>query len=149
MLRELIYDFWTWAGISPETYASGLMIQPIDEYMYPRWDELISATNAAINRQIIESQTIDDILTVMALDNENEDVLDYLSTCNTSEVFIQTLESAGILHMQHHARWQIAVLLSRRKSPSSQEMLNILAHDDNAYVRKRACNSLKDLCSSD
>ena len=46
------------------------------EFMFPKWEELIKNIKYYISQGTDDEDIIDDILTVMALDNESENVLD-------------------------------------------------------------------------
>ena len=82
-----------------------------------------------------------DILTVMALDNETEDVLDYLvQHCPESKAKI--LVDVGMHHLLPNARWQLAEFLYRRRVDDFTTFLQRLSQDEDAYVRKRANNCL-------
>ena len=49
----------------------------MEEYMFPQWDALISAAEAVIARE--STEFADELWTAVALDNEQEVLLDTLS----------------------------------------------------------------------
>lgn len=118
--------------------------QDFEEYMFPNWGELVDEAIHLLNFEIEDKQIVDDILTVMALDNECEDVLTYASD-HCSDAYIEYLIERGTYHPQHHTRWQIAELIARRNPKNGKNALLQLKDDANAYVRKRASNTLEEL----
>ncbi|MBP5780095.1 MAG: hypothetical protein J6X34_02535 [Clostridia bacterium] len=112
--------------------------------MFPLWDAMIAETVDLINGSVEDEISIDGILTAMALDNETEDILNYIAE-NGSESFICRLIERGAVHLQPHARWQCAELIKRRKPSNGRKMLSILLSDRDEYVRKRAQNAVCEL----
>ena len=85
---------------------------------------------------------MDCLLTMMALDDETEDVLDCL-TAQGDELLISVLTHAGLHSIFPQARWQCAELLGRRSIPDGMALLRQYANDRDAYVAKRARNAMK------
>ena len=85
---------------------------------------------------------MDCLLTMMALDDETEDVLDCL-TAQGDELLISVLTHAGLRSIFPQARWQCAELLGRRSIPDGMALLRQYANDRDAYVAKRARNAMK------
>lgn len=81
------------------------------------------------------------MLTVMALDNESEIVLDDIVSYASNEL-VHRIVDRGVSHMQHEARWQIAEILLRRKPENALAVLAALALDEDSYVRQRAQNAI-------
>lgn len=142
MLHELLLQFWKWKGITPKEYAMG-EFDDFEEYMYPLWGELMYETEKLINMEKCDNQTMDQILTVLALDNEREDLLDYIEEYG-SDFFIEKIALYGQHHMQPEARWQIAEILKRRKIKCAEEVLETLLNDPILYVAKRAYNAYEE-----
>lgn len=140
MMDELISDFWVWAETSPELYAK--MQTSLEEFMYPRWKEIIEKAKNIVLMEDMTTSGMDNFLTVLAIDNEREEILDFLSEISMSNAFFSQLIEAGMHHLQPHARWQIAVLLGRKRPKGYQDFLCALSQDENVYVCKRAKNEL-------
>lgn len=140
-LSNLLNEFWDWFGYSKENYAE--MSRQFDpgEFMFPKWSELLEVTEVLILLDPEDDQTIDDMLTVMALDNESEIVLDDIISYASNELVHRIVER-GVSHMQHEARWQIAEILLRRKPENALAVLDALALDEDSYVRQRAQNAI-------
>lgn len=109
---DILNGFWEWAGISPEYYAneSTECLNGSPEYYYPQFDQLIEYAQNIIRHDSMSKENVDDLLTIMALDNEAEDVLDYLSS-HASQEQIERIAFCGKNHIQPNARWQIAELV--------------------------------------
>lgn len=75
----------------------------------------------------------------MALDNENEDILDYIVE-NAGDEYVEVLIQSGVYSPFFHTRWQIAEVLGRRHPTNWADFLEALSKDSNAYVSKRARN---------
>jgi len=142
MLQSL-QDFWAWAEITPEEYAkNGIdLLSEKAPFNYPNFDFLIEYCCESIQKDFLTDKEIDDILTIMALDNETQDVLDMLEK-KLPQQFEQRLIHIGLKHLQHEARWQLAELIYRRQPEGYEKYLRILAKDEHAYVQKRAKNAL-------
>jgi len=141
----MLEDFWKWSGITPEQYANdsralerciGML-----EFDYPNYPELIQYGKDIINRRSISIQQMDDLLTILAIDNEDEDILDYIVDHLSLSNLLQCIKQ-GINHIQPNARWQLAEIISRRKPLNARIYLEKLCCDSNDYVRKRARNVL-------
>lgn len=105
---------------------------------YPNWLELYTAVEkfleSATNR-LLASDELDLLIYSLARDNEDEHILELL------ERFPKTamqLAQAGLNYSDINARWQIAVLLGRIKTPESIELLQQYISDEAEYVRRRA-----------
>lgn len=146
-LSDIIGKFWKWINLSPQEYAQKSMQTDLEEYMFPDWDNLITKAERIIQKPYSNNEVVDMILTVIALDNENEDVLDFISS-NGSNDFVNTIIERCIIHLQPHARWQCAELIRRRKPKNGQRILIKLLSDSDEYVRKRAQIALYDLMHS-
>lgn len=89
----------------------------------------------------MSDQEVDDFLTCLALDSEDEQLLSWCIR-EASDDFLDNITQRGCNHIQPEARWQIAELLGRRSIPNGEKYLEILCNDPNDYVRKRAGNAL-------
>lgn len=139
-MNHYISEFWKWANISPTQYAdNGLQC---DEGDYPHFGQLIDYAKQIIKDDQFTIQEIEEVLLIMALDNENEDILDYL-TAYCSNDKLEQFVIQGMMNIQPNVRWQVAELIYRRKPPHFKEYLFKLAQDSDGYVRKRANNLLK------
>ena len=95
-----------------------------------------------IRQDWLSSIDMDCLLTMMALDDETEDVLDYL-TAQGSPLLIVSLTYIGLHSIFPQARWQCAELIGRRSIPDRVALLRQYAKDRDAYVAKRAGNVLE------
>lgn len=143
-MSNLLEDFWIWANTTPRDYAEkGLdLLGDKPEFYFPFFDELLDYARRIIEKDFPTDQEIDDVITIMALDNENEEVLSYIEEFS-SPAFLKSLIEKGLYHLQPEARWQIAELLYRRKPDDFKEYLKHLSIDSNDYVMKRAKNCLR------
>jgi len=144
LLPNVLNNFWNWIHLTPQAYAAisrQQEAQELEEYMFPFWQTMMSETINLINDSPTNEETIDSILTVMAIDNEAENILDYIAQ-NGKESFICRLIEIGVEHLQPHARWQCAELIQRCKPVNGDTMLSKLLSDPDDYVRKRAQNVL-------
>ena len=138
-LSSLIDCFWHWIQLSPNQYAELSRKRDLEEFLFPQWNDLINETEKAICT-LPSEEAIDQILTVMAFDNECEDVLDYIVS-NGTDAFIAQLLKIGVHYCQPHARWQCAELIRKRCPENGRKYLYELAKDPDEYVRKRAINA--------
>ena len=137
----MLKKFWLWLGKTPEQYAEGGIEYVYNhmEFDYPRFCELEEYAKSIVDCDAKTEEEIDDLLVIMALDNESEHILEYIEE-NSSEEQFRIIVEAGTKHMQYHARWQLCELLYRRKPAGFMDKLMKLACDKHWYVRKRAEN---------
>lgn len=136
--------FWKWADISESEYSEHSYLNKNEEWEYPNWDMLISLLFTAINTLASGERSevlVNYLLTVMALDNEDETILDECES-KLSDKDLEFLFEKGIKHMQSEARWQIAELIGRKNNISFKKYLLNLLDDSNKYVQRRALISL-------
>lgn len=143
-LSDTIDDFWRWIKMSPQEYAQKSRQIDLEEYMFPDWDNLISKVKKTIQKSYSNDEAVDMVLIVMALDNEDEEVLDFISD-NGSDYFVKKMVERSVNHLQPHARWQCAELIRRRKPDNGKRVLKKMLTDSDEYVRKRAKTALEDL----
>ncbi len=143
-MNRILMDFWKWANITPEEYAiKGIPLT--DEkapFNYPLYDKLITYAERLLQNKKLTEEELSDFLTIMALDNETEDILDY-ATDNATEAQLQQILQYGMNFSQPEARWQLAELAYRRRPREYLDYLWTLYCDTNSYVRKRAKNCLE------
>ena len=79
-MNIVLEKFWKWFGKTPEEHATCDIeyIYGNMEYDYPYFDELEKYAFKVVDNDIIEYDEIYDLITIMALDNESENVLDYI-----------------------------------------------------------------------
>ena len=110
-MNRILMDFWKWANITPEEYAiKGIPLT--DEkapFNYPLYDKLITYAERLLQNKKLTEEELSDFLTIMALDNETEDILDY-ATDNATEAQLQQILQYGMNFSQPEARWQLAEL---------------------------------------
>ena len=142
-MKKLLMQFWKWLGKTPEEYAStgmeGCVYQDEDEFS--EFSALINGAMKIVDREFVDDDNIDNLLTVMALDNESECVLDYIEE-NASLKQIKKIFARGVCHPQPNARWQVAELIYRKSPRFHKYLLQRLTNDPHPYVRKRADNCL-------
>lgn len=143
-MNNKLKDFWEWFQKTPEQYAMCELqyIYNHMEYDYPEYQALIDFATQVVDNNTKNEDDIYDLLTIMALDNESENILDYIEDNSTDEQ-IQIIIKLGMSHLQPHARWQIAELLYRRKPKDYLCNLIILSIDNNSYVSQRALNCIE------
>lgn len=146
-LAELLTDFWIWTSLPEEKWRSVDFVKyGIEAVNYPKLGEIFQSAIELVNAPLSSNQ-IDDFLTAMAIDAEDEDILNACKK-DADECFIITIVSRGIAHPQSDARWQMAELL-RREMPQRDTFLQLLMADPDEYVRKRTRHVIQDLCQSE
>ena len=145
---SVLERFWMWAGIDPDEYAQFGMTRcnGKEEFDFPEYDELLCYVRRLIDKKTRVHHEVEDIVIGLALDNETEDILDYLSKeCGDDEILVIVKEA--ISSIQPHARWQIAELIGRRQPIGCRKYLYDLCNDSDPYVRQRAVNAMRQLDS--
>jgi len=135
MKYAILNEFWKWAGITPQRYAADK--PQLEEYMFPEWSRLIALAVEFIDSRDCSDAALDFVLTVMALDNETEDILDHVAD-NADDSYTEALIRKGVHHPMYGARWQTAELISRRSPADSRVLLSMLLSDSDEYVVRRA-----------
>ena len=159
-MNELLNEFWQYLKMTPEEYSMCSMNQDLEEYFFPRWEEIKNIAYSLIDSEKMDSESLDMVLLIMALDNEEEYITDYLTeegrnneyimeisgnSGNCSDKYIEKLSERAIRFPQPHARWQVAEVLRRRRTKNTLSILEKLLSDENAYVRHRAKYSYLDI----
>ena len=142
----LLSKFWKWIGKTPEEYArDGLQyIHGRMEFDYPEFDAIMNCAMRIIDSGTMLHERIYMLLTIMALDNESEQVLDY-AIDNCSEEQVSVIADIGLDHLQPNARWQLAELIYSRRPENFMQYLEKLSKDGHPYVSKRANNCIERL----
>ncbi len=99
-LREVLSRIWSWLGMSSDVYAP-ISYEDYDEYMFPDWDELINITEKLVLQE--DAEASNDIWTAVALDHEEENLLDFISE-HASDTFVDQLITNVPMHNQPNAR---------------------------------------------
>ena len=134
---EMTDSFWKWAGYNFSWKEHDISDLALDPLCFPEFEELQKLCISLINNHLSDEELYA-FLMCMALDFEDECILDACKErANTG--FLCDLLSKGVSFPQIEARWQMAELL-RKDMPNRQAYLNMLLHDSNSYVRKRANN---------
>lgn len=141
---NILQEFWDWFPLTSEQYAVEGMDPGSDEaeFMFPKYTELLEYGEMLISRKEYSDDNMEEILMILALDNETEDIL-YILENKFPDAFLTQLIERGIGFPQPSARWQIAELTYRRKPEGYQKYLRKLAEDSHSYVRKRATNAMR------
>lgn len=139
-------DFWKWAGMTCIDFSNiPDVTTTVSPFYFPDFDRLRGMCKQIINQEL-SAEDIDDFLTCLALDSEEELLLSWcIETGN--DVFIDTIIKHGSVHLQPEARWQIAELIRVRYTNNRLKFLQVLCNDSNAYVKKRSCNSYSEVVS--
>lgn len=142
-LGDMLSLFWSWAGYDARNFSTDgfTYADEKEPFYFPGLSEMRKLCYECENG-ILSEKEAEDYLTCMALDNEEEYILDHCAECAPDE-FILTIAQASLNHTQWHARWQIAELLGRRKIPQWEVLLYRLSQDSHPYVRQRAKTSRK------
>ena len=147
-MREinLLSKCWKWIGKTPEEYSKdGLQyIHGHMEFDYPEFDAIKNRAMRIVDSGTMLNEHINVFLTIMALDNESEQILDY-ATENCSEEQVRVIVDIGIDHLQPNARWQLAELIYSRRPENFIQSLEKLSKDRHPYVRRRANSCIERL----
>jgi hypothetical protein len=143
-MYQLLEDFWKWLGKTPEEYANCGIDQRngAEEDNFDGFVELLSFARRVIDKGLTDNSSINDMLTIMALDNESESILEYIEE-NCSDEQLSMIINMGFSHLQPEARWQLAELIYRMLPENYYSLLLKLTEDKHFYVRKRAKNCIE------
>lgn len=136
--------FRRWADAYPATDRSGEW-----ELEYEQWPQLYTAFShlvATTTCRQWSQQLADLVLYAIARDNESGTMIHELGTEPEN---LLCLAERAVEAAEPAARWQIAVALGRSgvQPERTEPLLFALAHDDDAYVRRRALMALADMGS--
>ena len=148
-MNNLLSQFWDWMPISYEEYAVNGISQLNGSYedSFPLFSELLSYAELIIHSNLMDDEHIDDLLTILAIDNETEYVLDLIKS-DSSNCQINRIVLCGVNHPLYHTRWQIAELIYHRKPSQHDFYLQKLSMDSHPYVKRRAMNCKRMLYES-
>ena len=144
LLRDEVRKFKAWAEMCPvETRAAGW------ECDYDGWEGLRAAALALLSSGSPDHWSpadVDDLLYVIARDNEMENLID--QAANMPETFLRLAE-LSLKSSESDARWQFAARLGNLHAHKAQgeTILLHLADDQNEYVARRALLALGELRS--
>ena len=143
-MHYLLKQFWEWLPVSYEEYATNGIAQLNGSYEdnFPFFSELISYAELIIKKELVDDEHINDLLTIMGIDNETEYVLELIES-GSSDYQIQHISLVGITHSLYSARWQLAELICRRKPLGYDSYLQTLSKDTHPYVQIRASNCIE------
>lgn len=141
-IRKYIEEFWCWVDVPDHLKSSDITEVTSEPFYFPGFCDMVSICIAYIN-QTLTNEEMDDFLFCLALDSEDEDILDKCKQ-KGNEDFLTALVERGISYPQIDARWQIAEIL-RRPLANREHYLRILLEDKDEYVRKRAKNVANDI----
>ena len=149
-LQTMLNRFWIWAKTTPEEYAfrtsqegckqvKSSLCNGQEPFDGPIFYDLRKQAIQTICATIVSEADLKAFLMVMALDNEDEDLLDF-AIDSLSDEMIERIVNMGVNFPQKEARWQVAVLIRRRKPKGWELLLQLLQNDQDEYVRRRAMN---------
>jgi len=147
MIKQLLNEFWQWMieelNKTQDDYNEKGLNQVLREYEddFPKWNELFFAGQRIVNKNALDDDSIFDLLTVMGLDNEGENICYHIEDYSSEEQLKKVIE-IGLSHPQYNTRWQLNLLLERKKPIGYWEKLLFLAQDRDSYVRQRARGSI-------
>lgn len=105
---------------------------------YEHWTRLWSAAMSTIDKhagQELSPDVAEDLLYVLARDNEAENVRDHL--VQTPDV-LSALAVYATKSPDPDAKWQIVVSIADAKLPDAAELIRPFLNDDDEYVRRRS-----------
>ena len=118
-LENYIHNLWHWLKMTPRQYAECCGTGDPEPYMFPEWEKMLDEVCSLIKRGGLFPADMDCLLTMMALDDETEDVLDCTGR-RTAHIRPDTCRAAqhispGPVAMrraawtQEHPRWNGAI----------------------------------------
>ena len=136
-LGALVREFWAWTGLPPELWGrADIGKLPMLPEEFPGLDAVRKCCTDRINTDLTKEE-LENFLLCMAVDNEDEEILDACKALGTAGFLAGVLE-AGVDTPQPMARWQMAELLRRGDIPNREGLLRKLCRDPDEYVRRRA-----------
>lgn len=113
------------------------------ECNYPHWQELYEAAEALVAQpQLIDEESTELLLYVLARDNEDERIANELKH---APLALSKILQRAMAYPDPDARWQIAMILSAAIGQAAREPLHQLCGDTAEYVRRRATFALEEL----
>lgn len=129
--------YWTWTGFGGSWKDNEISSIDLDPLCFPEFEKLRNVCISLINSPL-STEEKNAFLLCMALDSEDECILDACKE-RANTAFLCELLCTGISFSLSEARWQMAELL-RKDLPGREQYLQMLLHDSDSYVRKRARN---------
>jgi len=135
-LDEQANEFWDWSKSQKQIYEW--------ETNYPNWHLLTTLFSHLVETTECTSwsqKTINNLLYLIARDNECEQLVDKLSETPLNFIF---LAKEGLQYPDSNARWQLAHYLSELPETCLEtgELIYNYFKDDDEYVRRRALLAL-------
>lgn len=112
------------------------------ELEYEDWDALLSATLdviAACAADSVPDEVADDLLYVLARDNEGEVIREALAK---APGLLAQLGQHAVSVADTEAKWQIAVSIAEARLANAAELMRPFLDDDSEYVRRRTLLAL-------
>lgn len=135
-IDEQIDEFWQWSKLQKQVLEW--------EASYPNWNliyTLFSQLIESIEFTKRDQKTINNLLYIIARDNEDEELISILSEKPLCLIF---LAKKGLMYQDDSARWQFAHYLSKiiDAFPEVEEIILKYSNDHVEYVRRRALLAL-------
>jgi hypothetical protein len=153
-LNVELSKFWGWAKISFEEYIANVLPpaarQPEWEGEYPDWSQLEKAATSLItalnNGLVYTRDDLRDILTVVAIDNESENLQQFIVVTVTDFKLLRDLVNEAYSFESFHARWQMVETIRESRIDNKVAYLeSFIVKDTDKYVQRRALIALSDL----
>jgi hypothetical protein len=143
-LLSKVEKFKAWANSYPHCYGEW-------ECDYQGWRPLYAAFQSFIRAKDFvtwSTEELSDVLYAIARDNEIEDLAREVTRFDTA--LLLDLTEAAIKIGERDAKWQLATQLgiAEANNSRSEELLLILAQDQDEYVRRRSLQALTLIGSS-
>jgi hypothetical protein len=143
-LFDEVMKFRTWAKVRLSSHGSANAFSHADaewECDYPEWEAMYASVKKVLDRSDRPTETeLSEIVYVLARDNEDERVLEML-TSRPETVFALCELASG----ESEARWQIAVALGKIGGVEASAWLQRFVDDPVEYVRRRASLALQEI----
>lgn len=140
-LNRELDEFWSWAETTREAYEQNSSSFSIEDVcLYPEWDKILHLTGGLIAELATNPDSeakIEAVLLVMALNNEDQDILDRCEEGLRGEAAWQVIQRGAVFHA-YETRWQIAEWIRRSDQAEWNGVLETLLKDDDNYVQRRA-----------
>ncbi|SLJ96938.1 MULTISPECIES: hypothetical protein [unclassified Paenibacillus] len=136
-IDEIVDDFWIWSKKQKQVLEW--------ETNYSNWSLLISLVFSLIETTEYtewDQNTLNNLLYLIARDNECETIIDKLSERSSSFLF---LAEEALRYSDNDARWQFAHYLIQVKDQETKviELIKKYSEDYVEYVRRRALAALE------
>jgi hypothetical protein len=132
---EQVDAFWRWSKSEEQVMEW--------ETNYPNWSLLITLTDTLFETTRYtewDRRTINNLLYIIARDNECETIIDKLSERTDSYLF---LAEEALRYSDDQARWQFAhYLIKVERKSEAINLIHEFAEDYVEYVRRRAIRAL-------